>query len=96
MCFRKDELIVPEESDEDEEENDDEDVFKAFNGQENITNTINIKTTEDTHELTEKIEKKIDGVHLSLKQMDRFMYKNLKVIENWFESQNDLTEEGSH
>jgi hypothetical protein len=32
MCFRKDELIVPEESDEDEEENDDEDVFKAFNG----------------------------------------------------------------
>tara|TARA_B110000285_G_C14796445_1_gene455421 strand:+ start:448 stop:552 length:105 start_codon:yes stop_codon:yes gene_type:complete len=34
MCFRKDELIVPEESDEDEEENDDDkmDVFRVFNG----------------------------------------------------------------
>ena len=26
--------------------------------------------------------------------MDRFMYKNLKVIENWFETQNNSTEEG--
>ena len=64
MCFRKDELIVPEES-EDDEENEDP-LCEIFNT-EDKSNSKPCKTIADTHELTEEIEGKIDKVHLTLR-----------------------------
>jgi hypothetical protein len=49
MCFRKDELIVPEESEEDEENEDP--LCEIFNT-EDKSNSKPCKTIADTHELT--------------------------------------------
>lgn len=57
MCFRKDELIVPEESDDEDDENESdicEILVTNFDGNGKISKQI--KSIEDTHELTEKIE----------------------------------------
>jgi hypothetical protein len=59
MSFRKDELIVPEESDDDEEI--EEKINNCPNSSQDKKNKP-IRSIEETHKLTEQIETKMDKV----------------------------------
>lgn len=87
MCFRKDELIVQDESEEDDDN--EEQIQEILSTGESKKPPKQIKTIEETHELTEEIECKVEKVNTTLKQMDKFMNQNLEVIEEWFQTKED-------
>ena len=77
LSVRKDELIVPEESDDDDEI--EEKINKCPQSCLDKKNKP-IRSIEETHQLTEQIESKMEKVQTTLKHMDRLMNNNLKVI----------------
>lgn len=70
MSFRKDELILPEESD-DDDEHDDENAGKKEK---------NIAGVEDAYDLVERVEEKMNKIAVVIKGMDKRMSYNLRLI----------------
>lgn len=70
MSFRKDELILPEESDEDDE-CDDENTGKKDK---------NIAGVEDAYDLVERVEEKMNKIAVVIKGMDKRISYNLRLI----------------
>ena len=70
MSFRKDELILPEESDDD----DDEDANKNKNKEKNVVGV------EDAYDLVERVEDKMSKIAMVIKGMDKRMSYNLRLI----------------
>lgn len=70
MSFRKDELILPEESDDDEEHEDDNQAKKDKN----------IAGVEDAYDLVERVEDKMNKIAMVIKGMDKRMSYNLRLI----------------
>ena len=70
MSFRKDELILPEESD-DDDDHDDENAGKKEK---------NIAGVEDAYDLVERVEEKMNKIAIVIKGMDKRMSYNLRLI----------------
>lgn len=70
MSFRKDELILPEESD-DEENGDEENQGKKDKA---------IAGVEDAYDLVERVEEKMNKIAMVIKGMDKRMSYNLRLI----------------
>lgn len=70
MSFRKDELILPEESDEDDDEGEGEVMQKEKP----------LPGVEDAYELVEGIEEKMLKISSVIKGMDKRMSYNLRLI----------------
>lgn len=68
MSFRKDELILPEESDDDEDK------------EENHKKEKTIAGVEDAYDLVEKVEDKMNKIAMVIKGMDKRMSYNLRLI----------------
>lgn len=68
MSFRKDELILPEESD------DDEDPDETHKKDKNIAGV------EDAYDLVERVEDKMNKIAMVIKGMDKRMSYNLRLI----------------
>jgi hypothetical protein len=68
MSFRKDELILPEESDDDEDQED------------TVKKDKNIAGVEDAYDLVERVEDKMNKIATVIKGMDKRMSFNLRLI----------------
>jgi hypothetical protein len=70
MSFRKDELILPEESN-DDEENDEE-----MSGKKDKS----VAGMEDAYDVVERVENKMNKISMVIKGMDKRMTYNLRLI----------------
>ena len=73
MSFRKDELVLPDDSDEDEEEGSDGENGCKQNKDKNVG-------AEEAYDLVEKIEQKMNSVVNVIRGMDKRMSYNLRLI----------------
>lgn len=71
MSFRKDELILPEDSDEEDDEDEDPCDHKKEK---------NVQGIEDAYELVDSIENQMNSITQVIKGMDKRMSYNLRLI----------------
>ena len=77
MSFRKDELILPEESDDSEDEGGNKNKEKGVAG------------VEDAYDLVEKVEEKMTKIATVIKGMDKRMSYNLRLIGSMMQPELD-------